>query len=509
MIIQKEQYEDIKREVVQYSKEYQSPESIKQFTEHIEEKLNKFKPTIMVYGTYNAGKSTLINALFGKEELAKTGDAPETSTVSEYEYNGYTIYDTPGINAPQEHEKVTSEHLKKCELVLFVLSNDGSLEEKYIYEKISDIVKLEKPILIVVNNKAGLEKDSIDEIEQFDKININLTKIGDLNSIKDIETKVNICMVNAKTALKAKVENKKLLLKNSNMIQLELEIDKLLNKAGSSEVQNTLNLFISDYINDTLKIIDTKIDNPEMKKTQEAITYLENLKQRTYIELQNTIQESSSIITRNLLELFLQKDQKQIASFMEKTTKDIQELLTAKLQSVSSEVSSRIDSFNTEFSGINLQNNNTKIEIDELSIESTSSRSSSTAKNAALASAAVIVNVVPPVIPVGPVPVPARVIAQVALALFSVFSSSGEAKAKAEAQMDAKREQHLGAKNKADEFGYDYKNKLLASVNESLDSLFNPTLENLLKFSQKLDNDNTKLLNDKNRLTTILNNLLQ
>jgi len=126
MIIQKEQYEDIKREVVKYSKEYQSTENTKEFTAHIEEKLNNFKPTIMVYGTYNAGKSTLINALFGQEELAKTGDAPETSTVSEYEYNGYTIYDTPGINAPQEHEKVTTEHLKKCELVLFVLSNDCS-----------------------------------------------------------------------------------------------------------------------------------------------------------------------------------------------------------------------------------------------------------------------------------------------------------------------------------------------------------------------------------------------
>ena len=248
MIINKEEYTDIKNKIIQYSKEHQDSLKVNQFRLHIEDKLNNFKPTIMVYGTYNSGKSTLINALFGKDELAKTGDAPETSTVSAYEYNGYTIYDTPGINAPQEHEMVTNEHLKKCELVLFVLSNDGSFEEKYIYEKISEIVALKKPILIVLNNKAGVERDSVEEIEQFSKVNFNLNKIGDENGIESIETKVNISMVNAKTALKAKLKNKQLLLATSNISQLENEIESMLNKSGNSEVINALNIFISDYI---------------------------------------------------------------------------------------------------------------------------------------------------------------------------------------------------------------------------------------------------------------------
>jgi GTP-binding protein EngB required for normal cell division len=506
MIIDKRQYNDIKNEVVKYSKEYQDKTHVEGFVSHIEEKLNNFKPTIMVYGTYNAGKSTLINALFGQEELAKTGDAPETSTVSAYEYNGYTIYDTPGINAPQEHEAVTQEHLKKCELVLFVLSNDGSLEEKYIYEKISEIVKLEKPILIVVNNKAGIDKDSIEEVEQFDKININLRKIGDANGIEAIETRVNISMVNAKTALKAKLENKKLLLEKSNILVLETEIDKLLNESGSSEVINALNIFISDYINQTLVIIDSNIDNPEMKKTQEAITYLEKLRQKTYIELQNTIQESSLIVTKNLLALYLQKDQNAISSFMEKTTQEIQALLQKKLQTVSAEISSKISNFNEEFGELSLQAGKAELSS-ESETPTTASSDNSNVKNAALAGAYVVVNVIPPVIPIGPVPVPARLLAQVAIAFYAAFSGSGEAKTQAQAQIDAKRDQHLAAKNRADEFGYDYKSKLLSSVDETMNNLFNPTLEKFTQFATQLENDNKKLLEDKRHLQTILKQL--
>lgn len=506
MIIDKEQYIDIKNKVVKYSKEYQNKTKIDSFISHIEDKLNDFKPTIMVYGTYNSGKSTLINALFAQDELAKTGDAPETSIISAYEYNGYTIYDTPGINAPQEHENVTNEHLKKCELVLFVLSNDGSLEERYIYEKISEIVKQEKPILIVVNNKAGIDKDSVEEVEQFDKININLRKIGDINGIESIETKVNISMINAKTALKAKLENKKLLLQKSNITSLENKIDKLLSESGTSEVVNALNIFISDYINETLEIIDTKIDNPEMKKTQEAITYLEKLKQKTYIELQNTIQESSLIVTRNLLALYLQKDKNAISTFIDKTTKDIQESLQIKLKTVSTEISSKINNFNKEFGELSIETSKVDLSSNN-EIFTNSSTNDSNVINATIAGAAVMINVIPPVIPVGPVPVPARLIAQIALVFYSVFSGSGEAKAQAQAQIDAKRDQHLAAKNKADEFGYDYKNKLSGSVTEALESLFNPTYEKFIQFANQLENENNQLLNDKQRLQNILQSL--
>jgi len=112
MIVNKNEYKDIVQDAVKYAQNEVSDDELKKFQKHIETKLENFEPTLMVYGTYNAGKSTLLNALFGIEEMAKTGDSPETAEVYEYKYHGYTIYDTPGINAPIEHEEVTNEHLK-------------------------------------------------------------------------------------------------------------------------------------------------------------------------------------------------------------------------------------------------------------------------------------------------------------------------------------------------------------------------------------------------------------
>lgn len=364
----RQQYEEMKNDVVKYSKEYLSAQQIEKFTSHVDDKLNNFKPTVMVYGTYNSGKSTLINALFGKDEMAKTGDAPETSTISEYEYNGYTIYDTPGINAPQEHQDVTDEHLSKCELILFVLSNDGSFEEIFIYEKISEIVKLNKPILIVINNKSGIDRNSIEEKEQMDKINLNLTKIGDKNNIENIESKVNISMVNAKTALKAKLENKNLLLENSNIKQLENDIDTLLASAGKSEVTNTLNIFIGEFIGNTLVQIDTKIDNPEMKKTQELITYIEKLKQKSEVELKEIINDGVAIATRNIFELFLAKNQANIEDFVYKTTQNMQNTINAKIKTIYSELDSKIETFNREFKELSLSIDSIDTTVDNQTI---------------------------------------------------------------------------------------------------------------------------------------------
>lgn len=76
---------------------------------------------IMVYGIYNAGKSTLINALIG-ERVAKTGDIPMTSSVDDYRWNNSIILDTPGVDAPMEHEKVTREQMLKADAVIFVVN---------------------------------------------------------------------------------------------------------------------------------------------------------------------------------------------------------------------------------------------------------------------------------------------------------------------------------------------------------------------------------------------------
>lgn len=69
-------------------------------------KLADLRPEIMVYGIYNAGKSSIINELI-QSDRAAVSDRPMTDKVDYYEWNGYRLADTPGVGAPIEHENVT------------------------------------------------------------------------------------------------------------------------------------------------------------------------------------------------------------------------------------------------------------------------------------------------------------------------------------------------------------------------------------------------------------------
>ena len=94
----------------------------------LREQLNTFAPTLMFYGHYNAGKSSLINALLSEDgsEIAPTADKPCTADVNTYELGDYTIMDTPGIDAPAEHERVARSQLERTHVVVFVTDTGGA-----------------------------------------------------------------------------------------------------------------------------------------------------------------------------------------------------------------------------------------------------------------------------------------------------------------------------------------------------------------------------------------------
>lgn len=109
---------------------------------------------LVVAGEYNSGKSSLVNALLGRNVLAE-GPTPTTSSVTKLKYshvsteptiddlgvlvrgepvhvlsNRLQIVDTPGTNAiDRSHEALTREFLPLCDMVLFVTSADRPFSE--------------------------------------------------------------------------------------------------------------------------------------------------------------------------------------------------------------------------------------------------------------------------------------------------------------------------------------------------------------------------------------------
>lgn len=118
------------------------------------EKVRDAKPEIMFYGIYNAGKSSILNELLGGDE-AKVDDIPTTDHIDTYEWNGYRMVDTPGVDAPIEHERVTEAHLEHADVVLFVISAEGSHEYLENYRRLKAIAARGKKIIIVLNDKEG------------------------------------------------------------------------------------------------------------------------------------------------------------------------------------------------------------------------------------------------------------------------------------------------------------------------------------------------------------------
>lgn len=113
------------------------------------EQVTSSAPEILLYGNYNAGKSTLIN-LLTKTQQARVGDIPTTAKINSYEWNNARLLDSPGINAPIEHEQVTANHINQVDLVIFVIRS-GDVDEIGLYQRIAEMLKQQKQLFIVLN----------------------------------------------------------------------------------------------------------------------------------------------------------------------------------------------------------------------------------------------------------------------------------------------------------------------------------------------------------------------
>lgn len=139
---------------------------------------------VVVVGEFNAGKSSVLNALFGevlmeegpvpttdKITILRHGDAAQhhrrTDFITERQHpaellRGLTLVDTPGTNSIiQEHQAITEDFIPRADLVLFITSFDRPLSEseRQFLHFIRDAWGRQ---LVVVLNKADLARSPSD-----------------------------------------------------------------------------------------------------------------------------------------------------------------------------------------------------------------------------------------------------------------------------------------------------------------------------------------------------------
>ena len=120
----------------------------------------KTSPTMMFYGLYNAGKSTIINALC-QDDVAPVGDVPTTTEIQRIHWKGYTLIDTPGIDACTEHTKIAEKEIRESDVVLFVMDNADTFDNALVYRTIVNILDMGKPLAVIINQKNIDEEEDI------------------------------------------------------------------------------------------------------------------------------------------------------------------------------------------------------------------------------------------------------------------------------------------------------------------------------------------------------------
>ena len=263
---------------------------------NIYEKVKKLtdieKPKIMMCGIYDAGKSTLINALLRRNE-ATISDRPETYRIDEYDNGSYILIDSPGVDAPIEHEKITKQYLSKCHIIFFVVSTKGTFESETNYKYIYDFIKTDTPFVIILNDKDGImDKDRIEIIRIKHKIIQNLKRIS---GIQDIDKKYEIITVNAKRALKGVLEDKKTMYKKSKISMVENKIDEIMqrDKALYRLLMpiNNLNNIMDEYEKNEIMKLNEFSDKNYSK-------YIESIKQKRKTMQEEIIVELKGIISK-------------------------------------------------------------------------------------------------------------------------------------------------------------------------------------------------------------------
>ncbi len=245
------------------------------------------KPKILIYGIYNSGKSTLVNVLCGRE-VAEVANRATTYRIDSYDAGKYILVDSPGIDAPIEHEKIADKEINSCHQILFVMSSKGGYEYKKNYEKMSELINKGLPFVIVINERAPAP-DQVQQHQTFIK-NMKskiLENLALVSGIPDIGSRYDVIVLNAKTALKGVLEDKPKLREKSRISELTDWIAKHLE--GSEAMKNMLAPLsaLDDQIREGETLLTTKTggedyarrrDNLQIRITQFQQYFLDSLR---------------------------------------------------------------------------------------------------------------------------------------------------------------------------------------------------------------------------------------
>jgi len=160
-----------------------------------------------------------------------------------YSWKDFVVFiDAPGKDAVtgEDFEKVTPEDIFKSDAVLFVLTPDTQLDEKWIWEAIKNLKEFQKPLFLVINEKFPIPEE--DEKRILEKI------LAECPEFAESKFFFGPFFVNAKRGFDGKIENDELKLEKSGISQLEECIIHSVKKIEGFARLNSLLYYLKESI---------------------------------------------------------------------------------------------------------------------------------------------------------------------------------------------------------------------------------------------------------------------
>lgn len=313
------------------------------------EKSGNPESLIMIYGMYSHGKSTLVNALLGKE-VAKMDITPTTSAPDKYKWDKGDCYllDTPGISAKQEHTLIAANSSQKNELVVFVVES-GSFEGNVVWNEIITLISKGQKTCLIINDFDNCMHD-VERSERLkDNFRQHLQKTAKQANLQDIDVvaKVPLLFVNAKLALRGRLENRPELIKHSGIYEVENLLIEMVKSINVDDIIATLKRNLLHLINlcrismasksgdELLQLAEEQLYNIKLArddaftkiegKLSDCLEFYKNEIRSVYENYGNDKEELQNALSK-IVEKIAQEIQETIQSQIEKAAKKIQEL---------------------------------------------------------------------------------------------------------------------------------------------------------------------------------------
>lgn len=234
------------------------------------------QPNVVVYGAYNAGKSSLLNSLTGQveQEFFATRDIPETKITRTLVQDGICYVDTPGLDVSEEDTRAARDGVNQADVIMLVHKlGAGSIQQQ-------DMLAMKKLV-----QAYGHQGRVMAVLTEGETARHNTQLIEEIT--KQLRSFIQGCtpfVVSNTSFRKGVLEGKQLLIHNSGIPQL---LEQLQAKVGQlttdlsryrSDRQKQLKSQVLQLLDKRCKDLELMLEEEQIKQAEHELTFVSTVR---------------------------------------------------------------------------------------------------------------------------------------------------------------------------------------------------------------------------------------